>query len=239
MSHLKNHSHMRSRPAQWGCMAAVHLLVLLLGAATLHAEPSGRDDPSFLQRLSLGVRLGLNTSWIGGDSPSEDIADHFRKSGFSAGARAQLEINPWLSVEIGLSYLPKGERSVLATSGRRSEIHLDYLSTSLLAAMSPYRHQYFVPYMVLGPELGYLLDCQDISEGEASECSSSIQTWDIGIVAGIGTAVRLPWSGAVIFEARYEHGLRSVDGRDGADYKNRAVLFLIGYSHRLGGADTR
>ncbi len=64
---------------------------------------------------------------------------------------------------------------------------------------------------------------------------------DLGAIVGLGAAVTLPWHAVIALEVQYRHGLISNFESDDieADYKNRALLFSIGYSHRLGETEPR
>jgi hypothetical protein len=217
-------------------VASVHVLVGMLGLTPLHAEPPTGEGASFSQGLSVGARLGPIISWIDRDRDpiEDDLYDRFRQFGLAASAVAQLELLPWLTVEFGLSYLPKGERSVLTLNGNERELHMNYLSASLIGSIGPYEYQRFTPYVLWGPALGYLFRCRDVTASGTNGCSTFIETWDIGAVVGIGAALDLSRPGSIVFEARYDHGLRLIDAADGLDHRNRAVLFSIGYSHRIG-----
>ena len=78
-------------------------------------------------------------------------------------------------------------------------------------------------------------------EDSNENCFEVVKKIDLGAVVGLGIAVMLPWRASIAFEVQYDHALISHFDREGleADYKNRALLFSIGYSHRLGGADAR
>jgi hypothetical protein len=181
----------------------------------------------------------LSSSWIGGSGTEEDITNYSSKVGLLVRGLAQLELASGLSFRLEPSYVAKGTRTELTTTRRLGESRLNYLTTSLIIQVHPYRHRSFTPYGLLGAELGFLLSCRSVSENRDEDCSGVVKTVDFGAVVGLGGAVTLPWHGAIAFEVQYSHALISHFDREGieADYKNRAVLFSIGYSHRLGGTD--
>jgi hypothetical protein len=83
--------------------------------------------------------------------------------------------------------------------------------------------------------LAFMLDC-DIELDDVGDCTDGNKTMDFGMVIGVGVALEMPWPGSVTLDMRYEHGLVIIDDMAPIqDYKNRALLFSIGYSHRLGG----
>jgi Outer membrane protein beta-barrel domain len=214
-------------------VAICSLSVLIFSTSDLRAEP----HPWWL-----GARLGLSSSWIGGASTEEDIADYSNRMGFVVGALARLELTSWLSLQLEPSYVAKGARDELTTTGRQGETRLSYLTTPLVLRVHPYQHRLFTPYGTFGPEISFLLGCRRFVSGEdTGDCSELVKTIDFGAVAGLGVAVTLPWNAVITLEVQYDHALTSHFDREGfeADYKNRALLFSIGYSHRIGGADRR
>lgn len=240
-----------SKPLQYLCrfgapvrrlvsIALCHLVVLF-SASSLRAEPPPTKEQSLAQKVWMGARLGLASSWIRGSGTDEDITDYSMKVGLLVGALAQLELTSALSLRLEPAYVAKGAHTELTTTGRSGETRLSYVTTPVLLRLSPYRHRYFATYGLLGPEMGFLLGCRSVSPDRNEDCSGVVKTVDFGIVAGLGIAVMLPWGALIAFEVEYDHALISHFDREGfeADYKNSAVLFSIGYSHRIGGADPR
>lgn len=210
------------------------LLCCALSRNTL-AEPAPQTENALLQRLWIGVHGGPNTSWIGGPSTETDLGDYSSKLGFALAASARLELTAWLAVQSQVSYVTKGTDLILTTTGAPGETRLSYLAMPLLVWLQLPHTAWLTPHAASGLEIGWLLGCESILGTDEADCSHTKKALDLGLAIGAGVSARMPWNGSVVLSVRYVHGLSNSDARDlGGDYRNRSVLFSIGYYHHLG-----
>ncbi len=198
------------------------------------------ETETWLENLEIGGWLGPNVTWFAGADASGEGVTSVRRTGFAAAVEARSRLRPWLSAAFGVGFSTKGAKSEFR-SGRSGDFRSGYVLVPLLVQLAPYRLGRLEPYLLAGPEIGFMVDCDgDDGVNVTVDCTGTTKLIDPGLVVGGGFAIVLPWPGTVRFEARYEHGLISIDDRDlEQDIKNRAVLFSVGYSHRLGGSDHR
>jgi hypothetical protein len=145
----------------------------------------------------------------------------------------------WLSIQPELMFVTKGVNQELLQATGAGHITISYLEIPVLARVM-YSYQSLETHFVAGPALGLAMACRDELAGDIGDCRDTTKTFDPGFVLGAGIAIKLPWQSALVLEARYDMSLVSRSSRTPEpDLRNRAVLFSIGYSHRLGGADAR
>lgn len=224
---------------------AAFVVLLLPISVCLPQDASGqaRSEPEmWFEHLEIGGRLGPNITWFSGEDASNEAFTSSRRAGFAAAVEVRYPLRSWLSVASGLGLSTRGAKYEFRT-GRRGEFRSGYVLVPLLVQVTPYRLGRFEPYVLAGPEVGLMASC-DLSDGSSvGDCKDTSNLIDPGLVVGGGVAVAMPWPGRVRLEVRYEHGLISIDDMEitgiDSDYKNRAVLFSIGYAHRLGGANAR
>jgi hypothetical protein len=220
-------------------IAAFSIAILSTLAFSPH-QASGQtsfEPEKWRENPELGGWLGPNFTWFSGADASGESVTSSQRTGFAVAAEARWPLLPWLSAVAGLNFATKGAKYEFR-SGRSGGFRSGYLIIPMLAELAPYRSSLWEPYLLAGPELGFMATC-DLDDGfTVGDCKDTSKLIDFGAVLGGGVAVAMPWPGRVRLEARYEHGLISIDDTEfEQDYKNRAVLFSIGYSHRLGGPD--
>jgi hypothetical protein len=200
---------------------------------------AGSAPEMWHEKLEVGGWLGPSFTWFGGADTGGESITMSQRSGFAAAVEGRLSLLPWLSTATGLVLTTKGAKYEFR-SGRSGGFRSGYISIPLLLELAPYRMGHVKPYFFAGPELALMAMC-DLDDGfTVGDCKDTSKLLDPGLVVGGGVAVALPWPGMLRFELRYVHGLISIDDTDfDVDSRNRAVLFSIGYSHRLGGADAR
>jgi hypothetical protein len=213
------------------------LVLWLLIPGKARAEPHERRER--FGQIEIGVSFAPGIIWYGGSEADTEYIASSRKLGFTVGTSATLGLSSWLSLESGLSFARKGAALELVASGKTGEVRTSYLVLPMLARIAPHQLR-LAPVFVLGPQVGFMIDCE-IELNDTGDCTDSSKVVDLGLVIGTGVNVTLPWSGVVRLDVRYEHGLIRADDstEPNQDIKNRAVLFSIGYSHRLGGAEGR
>jgi hypothetical protein len=219
-------------------MASYILIFLTLLAPSGMARAQSSYEHGSTAPVALGVQGGMGIVWFGGEDASSDVYKTSNNTGLTAGAFATFALVPWLSVQPEILFMVKGPKSELTAVMQQGEYRLSYLEVPLLARVAPYHFHRLQPYLLAGPAIAFLLTCQFESMGESEDCRQNGREIDFTLVGAAGISVALPWPGAVTLEIRYDHGLRKVDDSDfQQDTKHRSLLFSIGYSHRLGGAD--
>jgi Outer membrane protein beta-barrel domain len=222
---------------------AAFLVWLVPISISLPRDASGQsrvESKSWFENLEIGAWLGPNVTWFAGEDASNEAFETSRRAGFAAAVEVLFSFRPWFSGVTGLGFATRGAKYEFRT-GRRSEFRSSYVLLPLLIQVAPIRLGRFEPYVLAGPEVGLMASCELRDESSVGDCKDTSNLIDPGLVVGGGVAIATPWSGRVRLEVRYEQGLISIDDmevtRIDSDYKNRAVLFSIGYSHRLRGAD--
>jgi Outer membrane protein beta-barrel domain len=236
-AHTVNMANRKNVPVMRQMASRILAFVTLLAASGLaRAQPS--YDGGSIAPVAVGVQGGVGIVWFGGEDASSSVYTTSNSTGFAAGAFATLALAHWLSAQPEVLFMVKGPKSELIAVMQPGEYRLSYLEVPLLARVAPYQIHRLQPYLLAGPAIAFLLTCQFASMGETEDCKRNGREIDVSLIGAAGVSVALPWPGAVTVEIRYDHGLRKVDDSDlKQDTKNRAVLFSIGYSHRLGGAD--
>lgn len=209
----------------------------LLVAHAPHASASPRSGEQQSARFGIGARTGPGITWWAGQDASSEQAEASSKVGFHVTAFATADLATWFSIQPEFMFVTKGVNQELVQASGAGHISISYLEIPVLGRLM-YRYQSLEPYLVAGPALGLLIACRDELDGDVGDCRDTSKTFDPGIVLGAGIAIRLPWEGALILDVRYDMSLVSRSSRTPElDLRNRAVLFSIGYSHRLSGAD--
>ncbi len=228
--------------------AFIHIAVfvfLSLSLSTFPRNASGQphaDRETWFEVSEISGWLGPSATWFGGVDASNEAFTSSRRAGFAAAVQVIYPLHNWLSAVSGLGFSTKGAKYEFRT-GRSSEFRSGYVLVPLLVQLTPYRLGRFEPYLLAGAELGLMTSCKLSDESSVGDCKDTSNLLDPGLVVGGGMAIALPWPGRVRLEVRYEYGLISIDDMEitqiDSDYKNRALLFSIGYSHRLGETEPR
>lgn len=126
---------------------ASYLFLLLLSGSSLMLSAQE-------QRIFYGGGFaGISTSQLSGDQLSG-----FKKVGVYAGAFVNARFTPKSSLQLELSFIQKGSRSVSKTRGLVYAVNLQYLEMPLL-----YKWQFSKRFgLEAGPSLGYLIKTTDV-----------------------------------------------------------------------------
>lgn len=210
------------------CISASFLV-----ARSAYAQPPSERAQSDM--VSVGMRLGPNVTWFGGKDANTDFVDSTDRFGFFVGALATWRITSIVALQPEVMLTDKGTWYKIATSPSNREFRSKYLDVPILAKVSTAASYLVTPYLIAGPELSILVDCEIEVDGIVGDCADTSKRTDFGLVFGVGGTVELPWSGGIMFEVRYDHGLISFDDSElQQELMNRSVLFSIGYYHHLG-----
>jgi Outer membrane protein beta-barrel domain len=142
-----------------------------------------------------------------------------------------LDIQP-LRLEVSPEILYASRGAGIEIGALTGSYDLSYLAVAVLPRIA-YSLGGVTPYLVVGPELAFLLSGEIVnSMGNVTDIEDNFTSTDFGLVIGLGADVPISSQGALVFELRATLGLVSIDGQgDGDDIKNRGLLFMLGYQY--------
>lgn len=218
-------------------VASLLLVFMVAAGGPAGAEPArGALGP-----VRLGGKLGPGiVTWAGADADG-DFLDTVGKLGFSASAFANIGVSALFGMDTGpvvlsiqpeLSYAAKGA-GIEIDGGDAGVFRSSHLSLALLPRVAYAVTPRLIPYMVIGPALGLLLDAEIENRlGTVTNIEDDFTSTDLGLMIGLGADVPIAAYGSLVFELRADLGLTSIDGQgDGDDIKNRAYSFMVGYQY--------
>jgi opacity protein-like surface antigen len=205
----------------------------------VHARADERQSRSATLRFGGGLGGGF-ADWIGKDAdgmlPGEEAVP---KPAIAAGVMAALDtgrllglgIEPFrLMVQPELVYATKGTRLERNGEYRGSQFNTAYLQAGLLLRFEYAVAERATPYIVLGPELGFLRSAEyHNSLGDTSNAKEDFKSTDVGLILGLGTMFEMPPYGALGLELRADLGLVSIDGRYANEIRNATLTLLLVY----------
>lgn len=197
------------------------------------------------QKISGGIKAGVNTTSWGGDAVqsfsealnSTSALKKEIKTGFHLGGFMNIPLSQHFAIEPGLYYSTKGmtvEQTISTNSflNLRADITNEshYLDLPVVAKVT--LGQGF--QIFAGPQVSYLL--ANKVRGEAGllgfsfeqevDWESGLREFDFGLTGGIG----YQFLNGIQLSAGYDHGLTTLDaGKSNFDVYNRAVKFSVGY----------
>lgn len=176
-------------------------------------------NAAFSQKLSLGVKAGLDLHKVTGKSFDEEY-----KAGFNAGAFAEVKIQKiGIQPEVYFSQVNAQSRKDFSSdavlSGLDTKIKLSYLNIPILI------NYYFTKNVALqaGPQMGILVN-QNISAVQNAE--DAFKKGDFSLTAGLQVKI----SRFRVF-GRYIVGLNNIDDIKSAEkWKNQTIHLGLAYA---------
>jgi hypothetical protein len=223
------------------------LLVLILSLILVLLGMN--DGFSQFNKMEFGIRGGLNLANT--NSKTDAISEEFggdidRKiiPRFGIGGLIEYPLSQNLSIQLNVLYNQKGEKFegtvVLPGVGIidfKVTNTLDYLSVPLFAKFS-FLQSKARPYILLGPELSYLLSAKQKTEADImvigldtllvdQDIKDQLESLEIGLNFGAG--IEFPVSTfAGFIEGRYGLGLTKTNKEGEDDIKNNVIYLNIG-----------
>jgi hypothetical protein len=211
--------------------------ILLCVLAEVHAEEPLSQSSVF--RFGGGLGGGL-VDWVGQDAneglPGTELVP---RAGFAAGLVAALDLSAFLPPSAVLLHLSLQPEFFYVTRGAtleidgeyRATIHMDYLRAGLLLRGEYATAGRAVPYVFLGPELGFLRRAESTNRFDmTANIENNFKSTDFGLILGLGAMYALPPYGSLGLELRGDLGLVSIDGQgDGDEIRNAALTLLLVY----------
>lgn len=219
-----------------------HQWAFVLSATLFAIAPcmaSAESPPERAPLFHAGAKLGPGlVTWSGNDANSESFTTA-SKFGYSVAAFASVDLSQWvalddkplkLGVQPEISYAARGANFDIGVVQGSYDVR--YLAVALAPRLS-YSAGRLAPYVLAGPELGFLLGGDIVDgAGNVTDISDDFTSTDLGLVLGLGADVPVSSRGAFVLELRATLSLRSIDGQgDGDDIKNQGFFFMLGYSY--------
>jgi hypothetical protein len=194
------------------------------------------SSPARAQDLRVGMSLGTSSFTFGGNDVHRDQS---ARTHLTIGLHAEYRIIPALSVETGLSWVPKGARGILQGFEEpiTTDVRLDYLQVPALVRLTVPSGTFVRPSVIAGPALSVEARCEERLEIGAIanhiDCDDTgrVRT-DWGILLGGGLAAGTGRM-EVALEGRYELGLRDLDRVDAIETKSRGWTVTARVSRAL------
>jgi len=171
-------------------------------------------------QTSYGIKGGFN--WVTLDVNSDDSFyekwGYPYKPAFHFGFYSKYNLRERVSVNPELLFSNKGYMYSQTSEGPKSYKHLNYLNLPIMAGFSLFNRL----DLLLGPELGYLLNGED---------------WNNKLDFGLSTGANFHAGEKITIGIRYSHGLTSVIDTDQyqlptnekVDFQNKSYQLSIGY----------
>jgi hypothetical protein len=190
-------------------------------------------------QTTVGLRAGLSVSTFGGGPLG---ASYEYREGASIAAYLDMSMSERVGLQIGFGYAGKGAdltaETELGTLVWRNPI--GYLEIPVLLRLDMAPGKRVSPQILFGPAISIKTSCEwktDILGSPAriscDESGFEIRTADFGAMGGLSLKVPLSERIALVGDAFYSFGLRSI-GEGGDSVKNRAFLVSLGLALRLG-----
>lgn len=227
----------------------IRIAILLFSVLLLCGSPAkGQVD------ISPGVRVGLNSSSVGGDTDAyarafaglggQDLnveTSFVNRTGYTVGAYALLDFSGPFALQPELRYIQRGFELIVTVGSvpnRRTtapEIHLDYVDIPILARYEVPVSEGVSPHVFAGPAFGFNIKAESVVSGETNDESEGTSGTDVELEMGAGVDFDLSalgfGTGAVTLDGRYGYGLTNLIDSDQVDYSiaNRALMVTLGY----------
>jgi hypothetical protein len=202
------------------CLASI-LVLVLAGAASAAG-------------IGFGVKGGLNMANLHGT----DAENLDWKTGFAAGAFANIAFTPVISLQPELLYVMDGASE--GVLGIQIDFKVDYIQVPVLVKFDIPVAGSIIPALYAGGYVGFLsgaeIEASYEEESESIDVKDFTKSMDYGLSFGAAIDFHLA-SVTLIFEGRYNYGLTSID--DGwaealeeeeieLDIKNHSIMFMAG-----------
>lgn len=216
-------------PLQWSLGWTLWLLGMPVAA---HAQ----ETPGIV--WDAGASLAMVRTTHGGSTIDASMAERVPVLGLAAGVFARLELARWNGVLIGvqpeLSYAPRGA-DVEIDGVYQGNLRSRYLEAPILVRLESPPLGPAAFYVVAGPAPGFLLSAESESGlGVVADVKAVTSKLDLGLAAGAGAVVTIVPRIALSVEARYTHGLATVDDTGEFEIENRALCLSVGVAARFG-----
>lgn len=193
----------------------------LLFAAIL-LLPAGASAQGLLQRADFGVKVGLTSGTIRGDS----VATVGRARGIAGGVYYSVPLSPIISFQPELLYIQKGYTYV-DTEGNETEVTLGYIEVPLLLMFTIPSRGRVHSNLYAGPYVAFGFQSSTDDEDDFLAVLAAFNNTDFGIT--FGGNIGFMFSGKELtIGARYDLGLADVSRSRRSDVKTGTLALLVG-----------
>lgn len=199
-------------------ICTIALLILVLPG------PSASQSTGFSIRP--GLQTGLNFSDL--DATSDPVTS--KRTTFVGGVFIETKWWGKFSLQPEVQIVQKGARFDLPTE--KTTIELGYLQFPLLAKFG-LKPSGFIPYVVLGPNLGILLNAKSRTKASgtapvSSDIQDRMRKIDFSIELGAGSEYRLADRVSFLIDIRVSLGLLDIDKTPDNRWETRDVKIITG-----------
>ena len=187
-------------------------------------------QPIFAQdgAMQFGVKVGLNLANLSFDPDPEGFSfDAATK--FGVGGIMLYPLSEVLDLQVEAMYLLKGTKAEFDFLGTvfEMELNLAYLSVPVMVRYN-LGSEDTSPYIVVGPEFGFLLSAKGKFGGEPEEdIKDDFKSLDLGLNIGAGVSMDMGTM-PVFAEVRYSLGLSDIDDNDAGTTKTTGIQLFVG-----------
>ena len=194
-------------------------IAIVLGlVATVQAQPA---PPIEDKLVYFGPRVGIDTAWLGGADIRKSRYEE--RIGAHVGGFVMFAFSPLIGAETGLFFAQKGN------AFPNGAIKYDYVQLPLLGLVRATIGHNVRIRGIYGATLNLNVRSRLVAGAVDVKIDDVTTPFDVGLMLGVGIE-SLTRVGVVVFDARYEHGLRTVDdSMEHEDVKNRGVTISAGF----------
>ena len=185
-------------------------------------------QPIFAQSdaMQFGVKVGLNLANASVDPEPEGVS-FVAVTKFGLGGIMIYPLSEVLSLQVEAMYLLKGSKAEIDFFGEVFDVKLNlaYLSVPVMGRYN-LGSEDTSPYIVVGPEFGFLLSAKVKVSGEPEEdIKDDFKSLDLGLNIGAGVSMNMGAT-PMFGEVRYSLGLSDIDDDDNTTKTTGIQLFV-------------
>jgi hypothetical protein len=181
-------------------------------------KKSMRLDKKMKEGYFVGVKLGLNLSWVGSDSEDDVLGETDTYPGLGFGLSIGHAFNDYVGVRAEALWINKNfshsstKNYNLGGNKLKTTTYLDYLEIPLLAVIRFNKGAKIRPFITVGGFFSALVMSDGIQKGKTmSEARKPFFAFDGGFIVGAGTYFVLPpGAGFLSVELRYTGGMVNI-----------------------------
>ena len=186
-------------------------------------------QPIFAQSdaMQFGVKVGLNLANASVDPEPEGVS-FVAVTKFGLGGIMIYPLSEVLSLQVEAMYLLKGSKAEIDFFGEVFDVKLNlaYLSVPVMGRYN-LGSEDTSPYIVVGPEFGFLLSAKSKFNGEEEDIKDDFKSLDLGLNIGAGVSMNMGAT-PMFGEVRYSLGLSDIDDNDDGTTKTTGIQLFVG-----------
>jgi hypothetical protein len=205
----------------------------LLCLALLAIPEAALADETWAERTDVGLHLGAAFATLGGSELNDPAVDYSYRTGFAGGGLLAVSMAYNLTAQLEVNFAAKGFRGDTDLPSTSGTSYMGYLEIPVLMRFGIPITKVIEPWVCVGPALGIFLDASfAYDDGRRNDdVADRIERIDIGLMVGTGVAMNVGQIGALIFDLRYNLGLRDWSKISTSENTvlNRAIYLTVGY----------